>query len=591
MSGSDKPAKRSWVDKVLRRGRGKGELKQGKPGIDQGLFLLANEFGDLMRDKSYADLPDELRRQLRQPVEQAIESKDQGKTRTAIDTFKEDVKKAGPWGAAQPRREVAEAQAKTLKDRGSPGAGGVAKILADMKASADKGDFDKALVALGNAEAAILNDLKAHIGLAQGRINSLSDWGATDAPALDRRVKALDVGASLATFDATFRGYDDLMRDVAGAANVPIEEQKSRAFVELRKGIVAGIATLGEGDTKKDLQKRLDDWDKAVTEADKQKDPAKKKTAQDALDDTAEQLLKDVMSAGGMNKADKEKVYAKALEARFGFQVKITDDATYDYSNLDKLYEVLKMVPPEDVKQASLKILKYEAPAPYDPRKEGAGYGSRGALIEMGNYGAGTSTWPYTNPDGTPAPANGFSISALHELGHSVDDRHGIMAGNQGKSGCGTWTSESVASVTDVCYGAFKDGPGKDLGLDEGVVRGLIQTCLGGTVPTKPDTITDPHWGTLATTLNQCLAMLEGRSPWNNAGPVTIGARAYHQAYKQSNEWWSYDPGSRGGTTVRPYQWRSPAEWFAELYAFTNYKKQKPPGGIDAGVAVFMYKS
>jgi hypothetical protein len=93
----------------------------------------------------------------------------------------------------------------------------------------------------------------------------------------------------------------------------------------------------------------------------------------------------------------------------------------------------------------------------------------------------------------------------------------------------------------------------------------------------------------MKTVLDTCAKLRADENPWQSPSP--IGSRAYHQAYKESNEWWSYDPGARSGTTVRPYQWRSPAEWFAELYAFSNFKKQKPPGGIDAGVAVFMWKS
>jgi hypothetical protein len=42
---------------------------------------------------------------------------------------------------------------------------------------------------------------------------------------------------------------------------------------------------------------------------------------------------------------------------------------------------------------------------------------------------------------------------------------------------------------------------------------------------------------------------------------------------------------------VRDYQFRSPAEWFAELYAYTWYNKKKAPTGVDKAVTKYMFSA
>jgi hypothetical protein len=638
--GGDKAAKQSWAQRVF--GYNKKETpKQTSETIDPKIFVLADQFGQLMRDPVYAELPNATKAKLRQPVEQAIDGKDEGTIRGAIATFKLDLKQAhDDFVKSINERIVAdEEKVKTLTSRGSHGAKGAGDLLAVAKTDAKEGRAGAAAAQLDKTEVAIVADVGAHIGLAEARINSLTDWGAPEAGNLDNRVKALRSKNTLAAFETTLRDYDTLMRDVAGAAAVPVQEQKTRGLDELRKGIVAALGSLPDPPptppttggtpptpppkpsgtppppppkpggtpptpppkpggtpppimgrrrppppaptfTKPQLQSRFDTWDKALTEAGKETDAKKKDTALDTLDTEGTKLYADILKTkGGDTKAESEDVYKKALEARYGFTI---DTKGRDFTNLDKIYAVLKMVPPEDVAQAELKKLTY-----YEPGKGGAAFG--GATIFMGDYGAAKDDWAYTNPDGSPAPANGFSISALHELGHSIDSRNGIMTANRSKSGCGAWTPESVASVTEVYFTSFRYGPGKNSKISEDQMKSAITAALNGSAPGKPDTVTGTDWGPLQTVLDACANLRADKWPWG--APVPLGGRAYHQSYAESNEWWSYDPGARAGTTVRDYQWRSPVEWFAELYAFTNFKKQKPPAGVDAGVAVFMWKS
>lgn len=627
--GDDKGQKRSWAEKIFGWKKSTPTTSTGKEGVNTGLFVLADGFGKLMREKTYTDLPTTEKTRLRQPVEQALGTKDEGKTKIAIETFKVEVGKAHTAyvKSLNDRIEADQVKATALADRGSPGAAKVATLLATAKQSAKDGKIPDAAAQLDDVEAAIMNDVDAHLGLAQGRINSLSDWRSPEAGGLDNRIKAIASKSTLATFETTWRDYDTLMRDVVAAATVPTQERQSRSLAELRKGIVTALAGVpdtppqtttppptlptpptpptggGTGGTKplptpplrrglqppppppkiskETLQQRFDVWDKALTAANKETDPAKKTTALDTLDNDATKLFADILKAkGGDTKAEREAVFKDALEARFGF---VVETGGHPFTNLDKMYEVLKMVPPEDVTQSKLAKLVYRTPG-----EDGAAYG--GAVIYMGDYGDAKGDWNYQNPDGTPAPVNGYGISALHELGHSIDDRNGIMSSNQGKSGCGGWERESVDSITDVFFRNFSTGPGKNSKVPEDIVRSLITATLNGGVPSKPDTIADTDWAPVKVALDSVDGIRDanGKWPWNN--PTVIGGRAYHESYAGRGEWWSYDPGARNGTTVRNYQWRSPAEWFAELYAYTHFKKQKPPSGIDSGVAVFMWK-
>ena len=99
--------------------------------------------------------------------------------------------------------------------------------------------------------------------------------------------------------------------------------------------------------------------------------------------------------------------------------------------------------------------------------------------------------------------------------------------------------------------------------------------------------MSDPDWLLLDPFLTECVSRKDKAKPWNT--PKDTGGRNYHQAY--SSEWWSCDYAARtnAGLKVRNYQWRSPAEFFAEIYAFTFYKSDTPPTAVDPALAAYMY--
>ncbi len=97
----------------------------------------------------------------------------------------------------------------------------------------------------------------------------------------------------------------------------------------------------------------------------------------------------------------------------------------------------------------------------------------------------------------------------------------------------------------------------------------------------------------------KCLSACEARAdlhnyvaaskPWSkDLSSVKIGEQpASHQAYASDAKWWRYT--NRNATTVSNYQWRSPSEWFAELYAITWFSKKEPPNGVGKEVRRYLY--
>ena len=74
----------------------------------------------------------------------------------------------------------------------------------------------------------------------------------------------------------------------------------------------------------------------------------------------------------------------------------------------------------------------------------------------------------------------------------------------------------------------------------------------------------------------QVYEMRESGKPWNNASASknnAIGGRVIQEAYK--DEWVSYHLAARA-RGIRAYQFRAPAEWFAELYAAYHMQKLNP---------------
>jgi hypothetical protein len=328
---------------------------------------------------------------------------------------------------------------------------------------------------------------------------------------------------------------------------------------------------------------------KRRTEANKIKDNDAQYKALDAIKTEARDAVehakalaksaKDVMgkSTDAPDDTKKAAIYKKALEDLYGLKIKIPKGMTT--AHLDRVFDMMGSVPKSHVAQDKLKKLTYNT----DPQYGGA-YG--GAEIEMGDFGEAKGEEDY-EIDGEVIPANSFNVTTLHEIGHSIDDKKSIMKSHMAKAGCGNWISESPATVADAYVPELRAASGAADTVTDEQLQGIVLSALGGTV-TQPKGVAKAEWDKIKPWLDShCLTIRSASSPWNNA-PVIVAGRVYQEAY--SGEWWSYDPAAKGTTKVNDYQWRSPWEWFAEVYAISWLAKKKPPSGVDSAVAEYMWK-
>ncbi len=148
--------KRSWIKRFL--GIDVPEAPSGRaPGtIDPEIFNLGQNFGGLLRQSTYADLPAPARAKLRQPVEAALDARDADGATEAIKTFRAAVRQAGidqvAWQQAAPRLATVRQQVVELTDWADPAAVGFANRLDAIERDAEQGDFAVALQGLGIIE-------------------------------------------------------------------------------------------------------------------------------------------------------------------------------------------------------------------------------------------------------------------------------------------------------------------------------------------------------------------------------------------------------------------------------------------------------
>jgi hypothetical protein len=301
-----------------------------------------------------------------------------------------------------------------------------------------------------------------------------------------------------------------------------------------------------------------------------------------ALSATTKTLMGD--KKGSPDAATKSAIYKQTLKDLYGLSIQVPTGMSN--THLDKMFDMLGSVPKDDVKQEKFKTLTYSNAK--DDKNSGAYY-QGGNKIEMGNFGDATGTEEY-EIDGEKIPANSFNVTALHEVGHAVDDKHGIMTANGSKTGCGGWKPETIASTAAALLPDLKSSlPQGSKATDKSLTK-VMEIALDSGSTTQPKDIDDTDWAEIVKFLvAKCLFIRAKNNPWFKNTQVVVDGRAYQQAYP--NEWWSYENGSRTSTKVNAYQWRSPAEWFAEVYAISWLSKKKPPAGVDASVQPYMYQA
>ena len=170
------------------------------------------------------------------------------------------------------------------------------------------------------------------------------------------------------------------------------------------------------------------------------------------------------------------------------------------------------------------------------------------------------------------------SFTALHEVGHGVDDAHTYMQRNGAREDHGGWQSHgsSVQVIADAAGPHIRSKVGgSNTFYSKPEDKKYVLDKLLNQKPARPSTLAAgsadakaydafDHWHHLATS----------DGIWERQGDaeeIAIGGKTvYHEAYPR--EWVSYLVAARK-KGLTGYQFRAPAEWFAELYA--GFKSNK----------------
>jgi hypothetical protein len=435
----------------------------------------------------------------------------------------------------------------------------------------------------------------------------LKTTGRGDTEFLDGYIAEIESDLTRA---GSLRDKNQAALDAAAIAEL-LQDAQSMLDAEKAKSGVADMLRLGAEESLENWNAVLErlvefnvgisfiaapqDWTQRLDAANQIKDPkerfealARAKQAVDEAVKRAESLAEEAKrvtgdSARQATDTQKPAIYKAAMEKLYGLKIEIPDEFSNAY--LDKVFDVFAMVPMEFVAHGRLKKLKYDAA---DDKAGVGSYLRMGATITMGKFGE-SKTDDYKIGD-KDEPVNSFKVTTMHEIGHSVDTLHGIMAAAMRSAGNGGWQAHAVDDIVPIFVSALKGTTDLPQDIDVSVLTGAVAAALKSGAVERPDGVSDPNWtGIEAFLKEKCLASRFDKTPWFNSEPgdIKVGDRVYHES--AANKWFSYDAAARETSFVSKYQWRSPGEWFSELFAITWFKKTKPPSGVGAAITKYLW--
>ena len=276
-------------------------------------------------------------------------------------------------------------------------------------------------------------------------------------------------------------------------------------------------------------------------------------------------------------------------------------EQTFDAEGIKKLYEILKLLPPEHV-LSHLSHIMTEDTHTVDSSSGYAQY----SYLELSYSQDDTSqleSGEYTDENDRMRGLEMMTTTAIHEIAHLVDADEVYSANNASFMALFGWekhdmTTEGLTallfSLEDHMaepYAAELTSGEKDIAHD--VARELI-LLLAQYLPEVTEVEMamerlgyDIKGGESWRSAEELTAVLSTSHlfyqiqlsaspndyPWEEEPMGYTTGREYHRAYSWQECWWSY--ATRGGEKMSRYQWRSPGETFAELYAIYHITEPK----------------
>ncbi|MGZ5156832.1 MAG: hypothetical protein ACXWJA_10410 [Caldimonas sp.] len=300
---------------------------------------------------------------------------------------------------------------------------------------------------------------------------------------------------------------------------------------------------------------------------------------------------------GAAKDADSKAFVRAAIEARFGPKLGDTDLTT---KYLPRLYKALGMVPEShtkknpkltEINRTRVKLMPSGDYSYDEDTKKG--------VINLVTPKTGTVDWLQSKAMAMGVKkivghlggkdVSTFDALTLHEVGHSVDEDKGFMAGKMGNVTYGGWQDHSIEEVVAAVgsvKGFFKDFAKLPRAFLDAYLKAVLEKKKK---PAEESSVSaalgpndKPDWKALAKhPAVDCAENIRLKNSdaglWDRgdsaAAKYALGSSVYQESY--DGTWTSYALSARGAILCN-YQFRAAGEWFAEPYAAFFLQKLKP---------------
>lgn len=320
--------------------------------------------------------------------------------------------------------------------------------------------------------------------------------------------------------------------------------------------------------------------------------------------DTLDEMVK------GLDESAARKVFKVAFEQRFGCDLQMLHEASFDKTDVDwdgqsmvrnsagwgqwitashdekspdvrRFYEVMSKLPAKHTKDNDkLKNFRYR-----DSDKSSSSWAwgrydeivmNEGRADKSGVYGCARAVEVPADVKEDCKPANDepitfFDWNTAHEVGHTLDAKLSFMRSRANQSKFAGWREYSGDSseVAEALISHYK--------YDPAYIRDLLNGATP-VAPSAPPGVDSLEWSQRKTLVDAHYERMKaGKNPWSShatAKSLAINGRVYQQSY-DAPLWSSYELAARQ-EAITGYQFRSPLEWFSELYAAYKCGKLKP---------------